>query len=115
MALNLTPVPAPKQMTREDRRIIFEKLNEVYGDEKSGYLEDWTDKAVANHLGVPFAWVATIRDENFGPVGSNSKIDETVAKAIKLIEESKGIAAKLLSGVADLEGKLVDIQKRVRP
>lgn len=54
-------------MTREDRRIIFVKLEEVYVDEATGYTKGWNDTAVAADLNCPRAWVEVIRDENFGP------------------------------------------------
>lgn len=59
---------APRTMSRDDRRIIFSKLEAVYLDEKRGYDEGWTDERVSKDLGVPRAWVVTVRDENFGPV-----------------------------------------------
>ena len=66
----VVPIKAeqPRTMSRDDRRIIFSKLEAVYLDEKRGYDEAWTDERVSKDLGVPRAWVATVRDENFGPV-----------------------------------------------
>jgi hypothetical protein len=107
--------PPPKPMGFEDRRIIFEKLNEIYINEKVGYADDWTDKKVAEHLGVPQAWVAQIRADNFGPHGSNKTIDDTVAKATAAIKESRETATKLMLAADDLERRLIDIQKSVRP
>lgn len=114
MALNITPLPV-RQMTREDRRIIFEKLNEVYLDEKHGYSDDWTDKKVANDLGVPQAWVAQIRDENFGSIGTNASIDDDLAKISQHIEEMRKVAKALNERADTLERKMVDIRKAVRP
>jgi len=101
-------IEPPKEMTREDRRIIFAQLNEIYIGEDKGYSAGWTDQRVATHLGVPRAWVATIRDENFGPVRDNEtstalrgEIDNLsarmtlVEKARLMMEEdfAKGIAS----------------------
>ena len=72
---------APREMTRDDRRIIFAKLNDVYIDEKQGYSGTWTDKSVAAYLGVPWAWVAKIRDENFGAERSNEEARELLKQA----------------------------------
>lgn len=58
---------APREITREDRRIVFAKLEEVYVNEATGYQKGWNDLAVAKDLNVPRAWVEVIRDENFGP------------------------------------------------
>lgn len=54
-----------RPMDKADRRIVFAKLNEVYGDDM--YLEDWIDQKVAEDLGVPVEWVAEVREGDFGP------------------------------------------------
>jgi hypothetical protein len=72
-------------MTRDDRRIIFAKLNEVYRNEREGYAPGWTDAKVAEDLGINVAWVAEVRDEHFGvaePLGDvKTAIEEAVAHA----------------------------------
>lgn len=68
----------PREMTREDRRIVIDKLSDVYLDDRSGYAPPWTDAAVARDLGVPRAWVSEIRDYAFGPAGSNADLDAFV-------------------------------------
>jgi hypothetical protein len=72
----------PRNMGREDRAIIFDKLNEVYG--KDAYKSPWTDTAVAKDLGVPRDWVSTMRDDMFGPAGSNPLFDEFLAENTRL-------------------------------
>ena len=74
--------PGVRQMQRDDRRIIFEKLNEVYLDEKQGYASPWTDDKVSKDLGVPRAWVSNVREEMFGPIATNSSIEEAL-KAVR--------------------------------
>lgn len=76
----------PREMSRDERRLIFAKLDEVYLDERRGYDNGWSDKRVADDLGVPRAWVAKIRDENFGSENSN---DETR----QLLEEARSVVA----------------------
>lgn len=78
----VVPISGPaiephRPQTRDDRRIIFEKIDEIYVDEKVGYSAGWSDERIAKDLGVPRAWVAKIRDENFGP-----DIDEAATTAI---------------------------------
>lgn len=90
----------PREMSREDRRIIFAKVDELYLDDKSGYVAPWTDSAVARDLGVPRAWVATVRDELFGPEGSNQDFDDFLAKAAPIIADMKNLAR---SATAQLE------------
>ena len=75
---------APRSMTRDERRIIFEKINEVYVGEKVGYSDAWDDDKVSKDLGVPRAWVSSIREDMFGP-----DVNETT---LKQLEEVRAIA-----------------------
>lgn len=114
---------APRQMTREDRRLIFAKLEEVYIDERVGYCPGWNDERVAKDMAVPRAWVETIREENFGPQKA-----EQSAEVIELRERiemaelgGKGLAdeaARIAKQAADarvaaaaLEGRARDLLK----
>lgn len=72
----------PREITREDRRIINDKLDEVYGED--AYKAPWTDAAVAKDLGVPVAWVSDVREQFFGAAGSNPLLDEYLAKVAEL-------------------------------
>jgi hypothetical protein len=102
----LTPAAdATREITREDRRIIFQKLDEIY--DRDGYGGNWTDELVARDLGVPRAWVKTVRDENFGPEGSNEQIKATFAEATVLLKEIKAEGLKVEPLVAALRA-LVD-------
>lgn len=81
----------PPVMTKEDRRIIFSKIDEKYVDETTGYADGWSDEKVAKDLNVPRAWVTEIREANFGP-----EIGEGVANDIKLLKEQVAKAAEML-------------------
>jgi hypothetical protein len=104
-------------MTREDRRIIFEKLNEVYVNDQVGYGDGWTDEKVAVDLGVPRAWVKLIRDENFGDEVANENIREQIKDArevlckIKAIEPSLAEAQRLVAVADKIEKSLAEIAK----
>lgn len=107
----------PREMSREERRIIFEKLNEVYVDEKTGYGPGWTDAKAATDLGVPRAWVKQVRDEMFGPEGANEEIRATVAEAQALLDQIKTLAEPLrplLSKADTLEKRLIEIAKALQ-
>lgn len=54
-----------RDQTREDRRLINMRLNEVYGE--NCYQAGWTDEKVAADLGVPVKWITDIREDMFGP------------------------------------------------
>lgn len=58
---------APVTLSRTDKRIIHNKLDEVYVDETVGYRQDWSDERVATDLGVATEWVAIVREDSFGP------------------------------------------------
>ncbi|MFK0384972.1 hypothetical protein [Agrobacterium sp. NPDC090273] len=72
----------PRDLSREDRRIINDKLDEVYG--KEAYKSPWTDAAVAKDLGVPRDWVSQVREQFFGPAGSNPLFDEFLTETARI-------------------------------
>lgn len=130
--------PAPSEMTKEHRRIIFIKLNEVYVSETTGYANDWTDLKVAQDLGVPRGWVEAIRRENFGEKAGNDVIGPSLEEARKVIAQGRkmlaeiddlkqtvelatkrintlmGETAPLVSLVIECEGRLRQIEKTIR-
>jgi hypothetical protein len=96
---------APREMTKEDRRIIFGKLNEVYLDETRGYDTGWNDRRIADDLGVPLAWVRDLRDENFGPEGM-SEADRAAIAAAEAFQGKLADLAKQAQHIEDLQEKL---------
>lgn len=113
--ISMEPKPeAPREMSREDRRIIFAKVDELYLDDKSGYTPPWTDAAVARDLGVPRAWVAGVRDELFGPEGSNAEFDDFLARAEPLIAEMRNLnrsAAAKLEEARRLSARIDELER----
>jgi len=81
----------PRDMTRDDRRIVFDKINGVY--DGGHYIAPWTDAAVAKDLGVPRDWVAKVREEFFGPAGSNPLLDEYLSARDKVELRFKSVAS----------------------
>lgn len=81
----------PRVMTRDDRRIIFAKLSEVYLDEKRGYEQGWSDQKVATDLGIPRKWVEDIRKENFGDIGTNEDMAQFQAEASAMLAEARKV------------------------
>lgn len=103
---------APREMGRSDRRIINDKLDEVYGDER--YKTPWTDAAVAKDLGVPRVWVSTVRDEFFGPEGGNPEFDDFLAQAAPVIAEMKNLHRSLTGQIDQykaITGRIEGIEK----
>lgn len=79
-------VEPPREMSKEDKRLVFAKIHEVYLDEKSGYASGWSDKRVATDLGVPVAWIRTVREENFGEEGLNEDAKPLLDEARKILD-----------------------------
>lgn len=78
---------APRSPSFDEKRLIFAKLNDVYLDDRRGYSGTWSDKRVAEDLGIPWKWVEDIREANFGPQGSNEMVNEVVAEAKELLSQ----------------------------
>ena len=113
VANNTKPVDVlpPRAMSREERRIIFEKLNEVYVNDKVGYSANWTDVRVAADLGVPLQWVKVIRDENFGDEVGNEDIRKQLAEAkqaLALVRELEPSIKKLLALADRIERSIAE-------
>lgn len=82
----------PREPSRTDKRIIMNKLEDVYLDEKTGYAAGHTDAAVAKDLGVPRAWVSAIREEFFGPA-VNERVHELKGEVDGLKDEMRALVA----------------------
>lgn len=110
-----TPSPSPsetppRQLGRDDRRIIFEKLNEVYLDEKRGYDTGWSDHRVATDLGVPRKWVETIRIENFGDTAGNEESLQLLAEVNAMLLEARELAGRCDATLATINARIAKLQ-----
>jgi hypothetical protein len=113
----------PQELTRENRRIILAKLEDIYVDERTGYSPGWTDAKVANDLGVPRAWVKTLRADNFGPEGNEDiRLALSEAKAmlteitisLKQAETFASAFAGLQRRAEKIERTVIEIEKGLR-
>jgi hypothetical protein len=93
-----------RTMGRDERRIIFAKLEEVYVDEAAGYRTPWTDVAVAKDLNVPLAWVEQMRDENFGPARDNGEIRDMLTRVTAATAQARGILDEAKAVRKDVAG-----------
>ena len=115
--------PKPPELTKENRRAILAKLEDVYVDETTGYSAGWTDAKVAADLGVPRAWVTTLRSENFGPEG-NEEIKIALAEAKELMAainkamcafgEQNRIIDEFERRAEKIERTIIEIEKGLR-
>jgi hypothetical protein len=121
MAELMATVAAKREMTRDERRLIFAKLDNVFLDEKRGYDDGWTDHRVAEDLGVPKAWVAQIRDENFGPENRNEAATALIADVAELNEQIGTMFDRINKAALELDGfrtrfekEMADLKSEVR-
>ena len=103
----------PRSPSRDEKRIIFKKIDEFYVGETVGYSGDWSDDRIAEDLNVPVAWVATIRDENFGPNISEAQAQAEVEYGIFMTELSvvKEVVEKALTALVELDQKAEKLAK----
>jgi hypothetical protein len=113
--INPKPPLPPEELQRRQRRRIDVQLSECYDDKTSRYIDDWTDKKVAEALGVPQALVADVREYSYGPHASNEVIDNTMAQGRELVSELREIAKKALDQAGAIEKRMIDIQHAVHP
>lgn len=95
-----------REATREEKRIVFARINDVYADETTGYKTGWSDAAVAADLGVPVDWVSAVREEHFGIEGGGEKALESLEEAMDLIASAKELQTAL-DAVIEAEMKRV--------
>lgn len=113
----MSDTTAPRELTREWKRRINARLDEVYAGEDTGYSADWTDEKVARDLGVPRAWVEAIRVELHGEnAGNEASSEEARARKRALHELRRDVSAietRFLTALADCEKALGPIKARL--
>lgn len=124
MPIEAPKAEPPRRMDLKDRPIILANLVEVYVGPDVGYDRGWSDKRVAEDLGVPRAWVAELREANFGPARDNEEVrdllrrfDEHVGKVREVdgrCDKLKAEMAELLRATVALTKIADDIRKAVQ-
>lgn len=94
----LDPAPAVKPpasaLTPPVRRLIFEKLGDVY-DEKAGYTAGWSEARLAEAIRCPRAFVAEVRMQMFGPL----KVRADFSAELAMTLDRLGIATDRLDAI----------------
>lgn len=98
----------PREATREHRRLITLKLEEIYVGEGDGYASGWDDERVARDLNVPRAWVVEVREFAFGPAISQ----KAPAELLAAIEARGREVANLVAGQASILGRLARLEQQ---
>ena len=107
----ITLVPPPQEVSRIDRRLIYEKLRDVYPVEEKGYSGNWTDKKIAEDFNVPQHLVASIRDEHFGPADAPD-MEAVLEAAAESARQYQKLTRKLLD---ELQANLTNIRNQLCP
>jgi len=104
-------IEPPRVMGRDDRRLVFAKIDEVYLGEGRGYSPEWSDEAVAKDLNVPRAWITTVRDEMFGPAISEEAPQRLAEQAREYGAQLAEVATKLKDDEARITANLATVAK----
>ena len=108
---NVVPMRAepPRQPTLADNRRIRDALDELYDEGAGHYRGAANDKAVAEKLNVPTAWVANVRENFYGPERSEAseRASAEIAAIWKKMEETtqqiNEVSEKFVNDIARLE------------
>jgi hypothetical protein len=101
----------PRGPTRDEKRIIFQKIDEMYVGETVGYSGGWSDKKIAADLAVPLAWVSAIREENFGP-DMDEESATVLADAKALLSDVRGMIQGWATRADEIEKSITAIRQR---
>jgi hypothetical protein len=117
VVLTSKPNGSGRDLTREERRIIILKLQDVYVDEATGYSAMWTDVRVARDLNVPIEWVAHLREENFGPLNDNPEVRNLATEMHTLADDVKhksGEVQRLVANMSTLFDEARKMQSEIQ-
>lgn len=116
------PVRKP---SREQKREIMDLLRDTYDTKNGRYMGEETDHSVASLLEVMEGWVAELREEFFGPAGSNEDITAFKIEIQEFIKEGERIASRIaedterlnahLSKAVGINSRIAKIEKAVGP
>lgn len=107
---------APREMTPADKRAIFREIDGHYDERLLRYIGGETDQTIAKRLGFPRAWVADVREAEFGPAGVNEDMDKlkaAIGQGIAQARDAANAALKAAAVAEEAEKTLVDYRKRL--
>lgn len=91
----IKPEPAPTPAARASRAEAVTAIVTYFKVAEGRYDEGWSDERIAKETGLPEAWVAKRRDEDFGPIKEPSEFAEVRAEAKALASEIGKLQEKL--------------------
>lgn len=66
--------PAASDAAKKAKRMVYMALEDYYDDARKGYKPGHSDASIAKELDVAEAFVAKIREEDFGPISEPSEL-----------------------------------------
>jgi hypothetical protein len=104
-----------RQPTPVQKRQIIGILEDVYDDDRKRYRGQETDKTVAETIGINVmpGWVAAIREDLFGPDGSNDEMETLLAEMREWRVSREKDAHNARIHLEQAEGVLRDIDKAI--
>lgn len=104
-----------REMTPAEKRKIFRELDANWDEANLRYIDGATDATIAEALSVPRAWVANIRDEDFGPAGTNEEMERVQTAIANLRHEAKSAKDQAMDAAAaceDVQAECDALKKR---
>lgn len=113
----------PREMTRDERLIIMDKIRDVHDGDRYG--AGWSDKKVSDDLGVPRAWVEDIRENVLMFAGGHdAEYEAFMAAMAPITADAKNLvnsarvqlqdAKALLERATALDGRISEIERMGR-
>lgn len=101
----------PREASREVKRQINDLLGGVYDTGRGRYQAGETDKTVAEAIGggcLP-AWVASVREEFYGPDGGNDDMSELAGEVRSSLGQVDGMLAEMRSLRDRIDARIKDL------
>lgn len=92
----------PPEPDRKQKREIMLALEEFYDVDAGRFVGDATDASIAELTSTRPGWVAQIREEFFGPVGSNEEMERLIEEINAFRVETHELETQALKVAQDL-------------
>ena len=106
-----TKEPEVRQPSKEQRRLIFREIDENYTGR--AYVSGVTDKVIGEKLKMPWAWVASVREENFGPAGLDPELQRAITTVDELEARVKQMETEALAAFESSVREIADVAQQL--
>lgn len=95
--------PQPKEMSREDGRLISRSIEDHWDETNACYQMGWSDRKLADDLSVPLDWVKDIRERDFGGTGDDPTVIQFIAAQIEIKSEMAALSTLVEMASKDMK------------